>query len=365
MKNFNIKKIVILLSIFHFLFSEVALAQQASSTNFISNNSALVIVGGESSSTNFVNIGVGGLIAPGETSSTNFVNQGGILYFGNLSTGSSGGGGSGGGSNGSSGSSISGAGGGGGAVTIISSTNNAGSSTSSFYQQAASVGLVGKIANLFALRAPLLGKVANLFKLQLSTNNLGLGELPLAIKNGWGLLGRKGLQDLVFQSLPSEFSMFKEKFPQLRTILSQIGINRLPQLISLQNVNLYLPGFLEMRRQVPTEIVFARSPDNKIDYNINLKLDENGRPQQTISVLTGQVISLAVKPKAPARSVRGLVIFKNSVADNSFYTGLLLTIFKPLKFDGRPSLLASLTQDSSPERKKLLTLNQFEYKDPD
>jgi hypothetical protein len=168
---------------------------------------------------------------------------------------------------------------------------------------------------------------------EVPTEELVPEEIPLTFQNQWQLLPLKTIGDFVLAPLPNEIKKLVEKFPELAQTLEKIGITKLADLEKLQTVKLTLPGLTEKigfqeglglttaipvaklsataKTQIPSEIVFAKTGGELIDFNIALSIDEKGEPTQGISTISGQPLQLVVKPDSQAKSVRGYVVFKS------------------------------------------------------
>jgi len=219
-------------------------------------------------------------------------------------------------------------------------------------------------------------------------------EAPLVFQGKWQLL-TYSLERLPFTKftlapLPKEFKELAEKFPKLEKTFSEIGIRRLFDVEKLRTVRLTLPGLTKtvglptarvepgkfalpqgvpvtklspaIKQQLPTELVFAKTGGELIDFNIALSVNDKGEPQQQIETISGKPLQLVVKPDKPVKSVKGYVVFKSKASQP---TSLELP---------RDSLLASVIfavpvfaqpQEKPVRVEEKLVLLEFEYTDPD
>ena len=168
-------------------------------------------------------------------------------------------------------------------------------------------------------------------------------ETPLAMKGRWTLLTytllNKPFVKFTLAPLPKEIGTLAEKFPELEKTFKEVGIAKLIDIEKLRPVKLTLPGLTEtvglptlkiepgkfalpqgvpvakllpeIKQQLPTEIVFAKTGGELIDFNIALSVTEKGEPQQKISTISGKPLQLVVKPDKPVKSVKGYVVFKS------------------------------------------------------
>ena len=167
-------------------------------------------------------------------------------------------------------------------------------------------------------------------------------ETPLTFQNKWQLLPAKQIREFVLAPLPKAIRNLAQKFPTLEKTFKEVGIGKITDVLKLQTVKLTLPGLTEragpegvplrgtlrgkpallkdlpiakltpqIKRQLPAEVVFARTGGELIDFNIALSVNEKGEPQQKISTISGKPLQLAVKPDKPVKSIKGYVVFKS------------------------------------------------------
>src|SRR3989344_5149989 len=215
-------------------------------------------------------------------------------------------------------------------------------------------------------------------------------EAPLAFQGKWQLLPSEQIREFVLAPLPKGIRNLAQKFPELEKTLEDVGIVKITDVAKLKTVKLTLPGLTErvglpttkvkpgkfallqgvpvaklspaIKQQLPTEIVFAKTGGELIDFDIALSVSDKGEPQQKIQTVSGKPLQLVVKPDKPVASVKGYVVFKSKASQP---TSLELP---------RDSLLASVifaipvfakTQDQPVRVEEKLVLLEFEYTDPD
>ncbi|MBI2591177.1 MAG: carboxypeptidase regulatory-like domain-containing protein [Candidatus Brennerbacteria bacterium] len=215
-------------------------------------------------------------------------------------------------------------------------------------------------------------------------------EASLAFQGKWQLLPSEPIREFVLAPLPKSIRNLAQKFPELEKTLDEVGISKITDVAKLKSVKLTLPGLTErvglptakvepgkfalpqgvpvaklspaVKQQLPTEIVFAKTGGELVDFNIALSVNDKGEPQQKIQTISGKPLQLVVKPDKPVKSVKGYVVFKSKA---SRPTSLELP---------RDSLLASVifaipvfakTQDQPVRVEEKLVLLEFEYTDPD
>ena len=218
-------------------------------------------------------------------------------------------------------------------------------------------------------------------------------EAPLAFQGKWQLLPSEQIREFVLAPLPKGIRNLAQKFPELEKTLEDVGIVKITDVAKLKTVKLTLPGLTErvgpegvgfeptlrgkfalpkglpiaklspqMKQQLPTEIVFAKTGGELVDFNIALAVNDKGEPQQKIQTISGKPLQLVVKPDKPVKSVKGYLVFKSKASQP---TSLELP---------RDSLLASVifaipvfakTQDQPVRVEEKLVFLEFEYTDPD
>ena len=190
-------------------------------------------------------------------------------------------------------------------------------------------------------------------------------EAPVALRGEWNLLASEPINEFVLAPLPREIRNLAEKFPKLATAFSELGIAKSSDLDKLEAIKMTLSGLNEIKQvngQMPTEIVFANGGGEKIDLNIILTVDSQGRPLQKITAVSGQSLHLALKPAEPVKSVKGYLAFKSKQSQPTSLELSLPNLLSSLVF-ARPALAKS--QERSVEVSEELILLEFEYTDLD
>ncbi|MDD5431323.1 MAG: carboxypeptidase-like regulatory domain-containing protein [Candidatus Pacebacteria bacterium] len=215
-------------------------------------------------------------------------------------------------------------------------------------------------------------------------------EAPLVFQGKWLLFPQEPIMEFVLAPLPKAIRALAEKFPTLEKTFKEVGIEKITDVAKLISARLTLPGLAERagqptakiepnkfalprgvpfvnlsllsKQQLPSEIVFAKTGGELIDFNIALSITEKGEPQQKISTISGKPLQLAVKLDKPVKSVKGFVVFKSK---ESQPTSL------EIPFN---SLLASIIfanpvfakdQEKPVRVEEKLVFLEFEYTDPD
>jgi hypothetical protein len=230
---------------------------------------------------------------------------------------------------------------------------------------------------------------------EITIEELASKEAPLAFREKWQLLPSEPIREFVLAPLPKEVRKLAEKFPELGETLKKIGITKITDIEKLKAVKLTLPGLTEkvglptakiepgkfalpqgvsiaelspkIKETIPSEIVFAKTGGELIDFNITLSITEKGEPLQKIETISGKPLQLVVKPDKPVKSVKGYVVFKSKIKnqiskiqtknEKIILNSLLASVFFAL-----PSF--AKTHDPV-EIETRLVLLEFEYTDPD
>jgi hypothetical protein len=218
-------------------------------------------------------------------------------------------------------------------------------------------------------------------------------ETPISMKNQWNLLTYtfKNLPffEFTLAPLPKEIRNLAESFPQLKETLSKVGVGKLIDVEKLRTTKITLPGLTETvglpttkiepgkfalpqgvpvaqlspeaKEKIPTEIVFAKTGGELIDFNIDLSVTEKGKAEQKITTISGEPLNLTVKPEKPVKAVKGYIIFKAKKTEPSSFELPLDSLVASLFFAN-----PIFAQDHNPEEiEEVLVLMEFEYTDPD
>ncbi|MFA5936877.1 MAG: carboxypeptidase-like regulatory domain-containing protein [Candidatus Paceibacterota bacterium] len=219
-------------------------------------------------------------------------------------------------------------------------------------------------------------------------------ETPLSFQNKWNLLSKKQVDTFVLAPLPDEIRKLIEKFPELAETFKKIGITKITDVEKLRAINLTLPGLTEriglpnteitfgnfvlpagvplakltteIKKQIPSEIIFAKTGGQLIDFDIALSINEEGRPQQKITTIVGKPLQLVVKPDKPVKSVKGYVVFKSTKTteiSSTDFSFISLTQLVKSKLFASP--IMAYPQEKPVQIEEKLVLLEFEYTDPD
>ncbi len=213
-------------------------------------------------------------------------------------------------------------------------------------------------------------------------------ETPLVFRNTFAYL-KPPVDRFVFAPLPKEFLALENKFPQVRGILQKVGVKRLSDLEKVKTAQLYLPGLTRtagfnnpeiktsefgaekaipvtdlsesIKDKLPSNIIFARTAGQLVDFKIALSLTNKGRPEQKISTVSGKQLQLVMRPDYPVKSIKGYLVFRSQKPQARTEMPLSSLIHSILFAE--PAFAYEQTQPVSVEEK--LVLLEFEYTDPD
>lgn len=225
---------------------------------------------------------------------------------------------------------------------------------------------------------------------QIAIEDLMPKVTPLIFQGKWQLLPTKPIREFVLAPLPKEIRNLAQKFPELKKTLEEVGISKITDVAKLQMIKLTLPGLTEraglpiakvepgkfalpqgipviklspaIKQQLPTEIVFAKTGGELIDFNIDLSVSDKGEPQQKIATISGKPLQLAVKPDKPVKSIKGYVVFKLRASQSTSLDIPLNSLLASVIF---ANPVFAKTQDQPVRIEEKLVLLEFEYTDPD
>lgn len=200
-------------------------------------------------------------------------------------------------------------------------------------------------------------------------------ETPPAFENlqNANLMGNTIPESVGIAFVGDNLSFFSQKLPDFGQTLQGLGVNLqslqenngasfvVPSLSALVFGNAGLPstGFnvanltKGQAQKVPTDIVFATSASQTIEYDLSLNVDPLGNVEQAINVLTSQKVTLSVRPESEAKSIVGYVILKNKISAKENWLAEIVKYFTA-------ALTGPGTQTQQADG---LLLDRFEYQD--
>lgn len=216
-------------------------------------------------------------------------------------------------------------------------------------------------------------------------------QAPSVMQGAWALLSRESIRSFVLAPLPREIRDLVHKFPKLEETLNKIGITKVTDVDKLKTVKLTLPGLteraglsklplvpgkfaalpkgipvsdlpLQAKQALPTDIVFAKTGAQLIDFNITLQVNDKGQPQQKIATISGKPLQLAVKPDEPVTSVKGYLVFRAKAPQVSALQLKLEQLAVSFLF---VNPVFAQDQEKPVRQEERLVLLEFDYTDPD
>lgn len=162
--------------------------------------------------------------------------------------------------------------------------------------------VLSKLKDIFA---PILAKLAPLkplTPLKIPLEKLVPKKAPLVLRGQWQIMPSGPIDNFVLAPLPAEFRKLAEKFPSLNKIFEDFNISKIADMGGLNKITLTLPGLTaaanlpkagevgekfallqglplanltaEIKKSLPSEIVFAKAGGELIDYNIDLTIND-------------------------------------------------------------------------------------------
>ncbi|MDD4476774.1 MAG: carboxypeptidase-like regulatory domain-containing protein [Patescibacteria group bacterium] len=180
---------------------------------------------------------------------------------------------------------------------------------------------------------------------------------PYSMRGKYVLMPEKQIRQFVFAPLPKSISQLAKSFPRLSDTFNKLGIKRMSDVSRLNEIAFSLPGFSETvatpktgmdvkefgflkglplaklnkaeKNKLPSEIIFAKSGGELIDFNMILSVDNSGRAEEKITTIAGKEITLIVKPDGKVRGVKGYLVYRSkrqSVSQQTMDNGFAMTI---------------------------------------
>ena len=211
---------------------------------------------------------------------------------------------------------------------------------------------------------------------------------PLALSGNTEVLPVEKMDQFILSDLPSDIKLLVEKFPQLEQTLTETGVTKMSDIGKLKSVTFTLPTLTEVvdlsstdlgvgkislvkgvpitqltsaaKAKIPSGIIFAKTAGGLVDYNIALSLNDQGKAQQKISVISKQSLQLIVKTEKSAKKITGYLILKSKTYKETSYNFSLNDLAASLTF-ANPDF--EQDQTDSTESLEKLVLQKFEFED--
>jgi len=213
-------------------------------------------------------------------------------------------------------------------------------------------------------------------------------SISLALKAKWQITPRE-VSRFALQGLPKDVVLFTNKFPQVGQVLSEVGVNRMSDVKRLQGLRLAMPGFSKLiglrktelqnnkvalvkrvpvaelsvaeKEKMPSETIFARALEERIDLKTSLTFNAKGQPLQEIQTIVGKKVDLVIKPDAPTRKITGYIVLSEPVEEKTVFRSPKNLLLAMTRF----AMSELIKLEESKLAEKAFVLSEFEYYDED
>lgn len=213
-------------------------------------------------------------------------------------------------------------------------------------------------------------------------------SISLALKARWQITPREAIR-FALQGLPKDVVLFTNKFPQVGQVLSEIGVNRMSDVKRLQGLRLVMPSLSNVlslqkaefqankvalvkrvpvaelsvaeKEKMPSETIFARALEERIDLKTSLTFNAKGQPLQEIHTIVGKKVDLVIKPDAPTRKITGYIVLSEPVEEKTVFRSPKNLLLAMTRF----AMSELIKLEESKLAEKAFVLSEFEYYDED
>ena len=128
--------------------------------------------------------------------------------------------------------------------------------------------------------------------------------------SGEDIVPRSKIARFVFSPLPNNLRIVANKFPEIEKTFEDVGVATISDLPKLVGTKITIPDLASFDevKDVPSEVIFARSSGESIELGTTLTVSDNGQVRQVLNTVIGQEIVLAVRPEGTPRSITGRII---------------------------------------------------------
>jgi len=206
---------------------------------------------------------------------------------------------------------------------------------------------------------------------------------PQIVFQGGNIITQKQFEKIDVLPLPQPIKDLAFKFPKFASTLEKVGISKPSDAEKLKIAQLSFPSLSEVagvpaslafskftdeqKQKIPSNITFAKTGADNIDFNIKVSVSDLSRPVQSITTIQGKPLYLTVKPDNPAETVKGYVIFKSANSKSAFldWTSKLSAALSASLLDATNITKNPNTSKNLPEVtvQKDIVLSQFDYTD--
>jgi hypothetical protein len=206
---------------------------------------------------------------------------------------------------------------------------------------------------------------------------------PQIVFQGGNIITQKQFEKIDVLPLPQEIKNLAFKFPQFASTLERVGISKPADAEKLKIAQLSFPSLSEVagvpaglafskftdeqKQKIPSNITFAKTGADNIDFNIKVSVSDLNKPVQSIATIQGKPLYLTVKPDNPAETVKGYIIFKSANSSSAFldWTSKLSAALSASLLDATNLIKNPSPSSDLPEvtAQKDIVLSQFDYTD--
>lgn len=198
-------------------------------------------------------------------------------------------------------------------------------------------------------------------------------EIPQIVFKGGNIISQKQFDKISILPLPESIKDLALKFPSFASTLESVGILETKDVEKLKVVKLKFPSLSEVVgipsaisvnsltedqiNKIPSNITFARTGNDNIDFSINVEIDDDNEPIQSIKTIQNKPLYLTIKPENPASSVKGYIIVREAkqktaeLDPESIRNNIIASIVDSIK--------ANRNGEENPEVN--MVFNQFDY----
>ena len=282
-------------------------------------------------------------------------------------------------------------GGGGGNILLIPSNSNKAESSSNNQpssQPTVNANSISQIANQLST---LTQQINKLFASQHTASPISYPPIAQSVpqqpqpvfQNNWQVIPEIPSPNLSFvnNATPENIKDLAGKFSQLSNTFKSLGMGSSIDAKKLANATFILPTIADAlgssfakgssafqgvalsqlsdnaKAAIPIDVVFARTPDEKIDYGINLSVAANGNVQQKMETTVNKVIELVVKPAKAVINIQGYIVLVKTNATPVAANNLTDSFFASLIGKGPQTSPAPNTNSQG------VIVSKFQYAD--
>ncbi|MFA5061905.1 MAG: carboxypeptidase-like regulatory domain-containing protein [Patescibacteria group bacterium] len=246
---------------------------------------------------------------------------------------------------------------------------------------------LSKVYSQLKLWVPYLFRTPSIIQPKIPIERFVAKITPISMRGVWDYLDPRPIHEFVFAPLPKEFLALEAKFPAVEKTFNDVGIKRMKDVEKLKTVQMYLPSLTQavmpaasgtmlavdimnqmkgvplselptyLKEKIPSDIIFARTGGQLVDFKVALSLNKSGNPEQKISTISNKPLHLTIRPDKPVKSVVGYLMFRSAKAQAR--TEMNLKDLVASAFFAEP-VFAS-TQDVPVPTEEKLVLMQFDY----